>query len=144
MYFKLRYNYPMDDDGGHYMPKDGMDFDGVDGWALGKAFEKPPPQPIRIELVPVEGYTGEPPAMFDRYMCLMSEAMVDALLGAGVDNLDTYPAILVDSLNQREFRYVAVNILGLVSMADVANAWWSKFDHHAQRETRTCANLITT
>jgi hypothetical protein len=135
MYFKLGYDYPMDEDGGYYMPKDGLDFEGVESWALGRPFAKPPPDPIRIELVPVADFTGEPASMFDRYMCLMSPPMVDALRRCGVDNIDTYPAVLVDNANEREFRYFAVNILGLVAAADLSKSQWSNFDSAARLDT---------
>jgi hypothetical protein len=135
MYFKLGYDYPMDDDGGYYMPRDGLDFEGIESWALGRAFAKAPPDPIRIDLVPVQDFTGAPAAMFDRYMCLMSEPMVDVLRRAGVDNIDTYPAILQDSANEREFRYFAVNILGLVAAADLSKSQWTNFDGAPRLDT---------
>ncbi len=135
MYFKLRSDYPMDDDGGYYMPEDGIDFDGVASWALGRRFTRPPPDPIRIALVPIQGFTGEPPPMFDRYMCLMNEDMVTALRGCGVDNLDVYRAVLVDDVNAREFRYFAVNILELVAAADLGKSRWSSFDGDARLDT---------
>jgi hypothetical protein len=34
MYFEPGYDYPVDDDGGYYMPRDGLDFEGVESWAL--------------------------------------------------------------------------------------------------------------
>jgi len=135
MYFKLSYDYPMDDDGGYYMPKDGIDFPGIESWSLGRPFDTPPPDPIRIELVPVTDFTGEPAPMFDRYMCLMGEAMVGALRRCGVDNIDTYPAILVDSVNHREFEYLAINILGLIAAADLSKSQWSNFDGAARIDT---------
>ncbi len=135
MYFKLDHDYPMDDNGGYYMPEDGIDFDGVESWALGRPFERPPPDPIRIELVPVSGFSGEPAPMFDGYMCLMSEPMVAALRQCGVDNIDTYPALLVDSVNDRQFRYLAVNILGLVAAADLTQSEWSNFDGAPRLDT---------
>lgn len=135
MYFKLRYEYPMDEEGGYYVPSDGVDFDGIESWALGRPFTQPPPDPIRIDLVPVEGFTGEPASMFDRYMCLMNEPMVTALRGCGVDNLDSYPALLVDAVNAREFHYFAVNIIGLVAAADLGPSQWSNFDGAARIDT---------
>ena len=135
MYFKLGYDYPMDEDGGYYMPKDGLDFEGIESWALGRPFSRPPPDPIRIELVPVADFTGEPAAMFDRYMCLMSASMVDALRRSGVDNIDTYPAVLVDAANERQFEFFGVNILGLVVAADLGKSQWSNFDGAARLDT---------
>jgi hypothetical protein len=135
MYFKLGYDYPMDDDGGYYLPKDGLDFEGIESWALGRPFDKPPPDPIRIELVPIADFTGEPAPMFDRYMCLMREELVGALRRSGVDNIDTYPAILSDSVHDRQFRYLAVNILGLIAAADLGKSQWSNFDGAARLDT---------
>ena len=135
MYFKLDYDYPMDEDGGYYVPKDGVDFDGIESWSLGRPFTQPPPDPIRLDLVPVGGFTGEPAAMFDRYMCLMSPPIVDALRRSGVDNIDTYPVILVDAANEREFHYFGVNILGLVAAADLGKSQWSNFDGAARLDT---------
>jgi uncharacterized protein DUF1629 len=135
MYFKLGYDYPMDEDGGYYMPRDGLDFDGIESWALGRPFAKPPPDPMRIELVPVADFTGEPAAMFDRYMCLMSPPMVEALRRSGVDNIDTYPALLVDAANERQFDYFGVNILGLVAAADLGKSQWTNFDGAPRLDT---------
>jgi hypothetical protein len=135
MYFRLGYDYPMDEDGGYYMPKDGLDFPGIESWALGRPFAQPPPDPIRIELVPVADFTGEPASMFDRYMCLMSPPMVEALRRGGVDNIDTYPALLVDGPNERQFPYFGVNILGLVAAADLGKSQWSNFDGAARLDT---------
>jgi hypothetical protein len=53
----------------------------------------------------------------------------------GVDNIDTYPAVLVDNANEREFRYFAVNILGLVAAADLSKSQWSNFDSAARLDT---------
>jgi len=135
MYFKLRYDIPTDEEGGYYMPEDGLDFEGVESWALGRVFTKAPPDPIWIGLLPVADFTGEPSAMFDRYMCLMNEPMVEALRRGGVDNIDTYPAILHDSVNGRQFRYLAVNILGLVAAADLSKSRWRNFDGAARLDT---------
>ncbi len=135
MYFTLDHDYPMDDDDGYYMAEDGIDFDGVDSWALGRRFTRPPPDPIQIALVPVKDFTGEPSPMFDGYMCLMNEAMVTALRGCGVDNLDVYRAVLTDHVNAREFRYFAVNILELVAAADLRKSQFSSFDGDVRLDT---------
>src|SRR5262245_57729555 len=111
MYYVLGCEYPVDDNGGHYFIEDGLEFDGIDSWAMGRVFAKPPPNPIVLNLIPVEGYQGVPPEMHDAFMLLMSNRMVNVLKRAGVDNLDTYPAILRDEVNTREFSYQAVNIL---------------------------------
>ena len=52
--------------------------------------------------------------------CLMSRPLVDALHEAGVDNLEVFPAVLVDSAtgNARE-DYCVVNVVGKVAAADM-------------------------
>ncbi len=50
---------------------------------------------------------------------LMSELLIDALRSAGVDNLDTYDAVIRETRTGREHHgYKAVNIVGLVKAAD--------------------------
>jgi len=53
---------------------------------------------------------------------LMSLELVNAFNKAGVDNLDTYDAIVREVRTGREHRYKAVNIIGLVSGADMAKS----------------------
>jgi hypothetical protein len=53
---------------------------------------------------------------------IMSLELVNAFKKAGVDNLDTYDAIVREVRTGREHRYKAVNIIGLVSGADMAKS----------------------
>jgi hypothetical protein len=135
MYYRLGYRYPKDENDGYYMVEDGVDFDGVRSWALGQPFEKPPPEPIRLDLVPINDFTGVPPDMFDGYMCLMSKSMVDTVKSMGVDNIETYRAILDDKPNGREFEYFAVNILGVVAAANLGESEWENLDGPALLDT---------
>jgi hypothetical protein len=66
-YFLLRPIYPVDEAGGYYDIDDGIDFDGIPGWALGTKFDRLPPDPISISisLNTVEGYVGSPPELSD-------------------------------------------------------------------------------
>src|SRR5262245_41291845 len=102
-YFELGYDYPMDEEDRHYMVEDGIDFEGVRSWALGEPFGVVLPDPITIPLVPVGGFLDAPPDMFDGYMCLMSARMVGVLRESGVDNLELFPAKLVDGEKERTF-----------------------------------------
>jgi hypothetical protein len=53
------------------------------------------------------------------YPELMSERLIDTLRGAGVDNLQLFDAVIVNSKTGEEIHgYKVVNILGLVSAAD--------------------------
>jgi hypothetical protein len=135
MYYRLGYTYPKDDDGGYYMVEDGVDFDGVSSWALGRRFEAALPDPIQISLVPVSGFTGDPPDMFDEYMCLMSTRMIETLIATGASNLDAYRAVLRDEENGRQFDYHAVNIIGLVAASDLAKSEWENLDGPARLDT---------
>lgn len=135
MYYVLAHDYPVDENGGYYFIEDGLEFEGVGSWALGRPFSQPPPRPILVNLVPIEGFTGEPPEMKDGYMLLMSNRLVDTLKEAGVDNIDCYPAILRDEVNDREFNYQAVNILGLLQVADLGKSEWENHDGEAKLDT---------
>src|SRR5690349_9839457 len=76
------------------------------------------PTPLRFELDPDWGrdiavFTGS-------QIPLMRKDLIEALRSAGVDNLDTYDAIIVDPRDRREVHeYQAVNIVGLVAAADL-------------------------
>lgn len=135
MYYRLGYTYPTDEDGGYYMIEDGVDFDGVRSWALGQPFTANLPNPIPLELVPVNDFQGEPPDMFDGYMCVMSAPMVEALLATGADNVDAYPTQLTDNANGRQFDYRAVNLIGLIAAADLAKSEWENLDGEPKLDT---------
>ncbi|HEX6246053.1 MAG TPA: hypothetical protein VFZ61_34250, partial [Polyangiales bacterium] len=83
MYYRLGYEYPIDEDGGYYEIDDALDFEGVRSWALGQPFEVLLPDPIRVELRPVSHFRGLPPDLLDGYLCLMSAPMVAALQALG-------------------------------------------------------------
>jgi hypothetical protein len=87
----------------------------IDGQRLG--FEVP--VPIVVELDP--DYPGTPKALYGTHpVPVMSDDVVDALVAAGVDNLELFPAILIDPSSGVEYRnYKAFNIVGKVSAADM-------------------------
>lgn len=90
-------------------------------WRDGAKIPVEIPQPLIYEiegddegvLWPYYDATGAP---------LMSLELVNAFSKAGVDNLDTYDAIVREVRTGREHRYKAVNIIGLVSGADMAKS----------------------
>lgn len=52
--------------------------------------------------------------------CLMSRELVDALRESGVDNIEVFPAVLVDSSTAEERDdYCVVNVVGKVAAADM-------------------------
>lgn len=136
-FFILDYEYPEGEDGQHYMVDDGMDFDGVDSWALGRPFDQAPPNPIVITMSQSDPeWNGpRPPPMIDEYMCLMSEQIVDALKSIPVGNIDIYPAVLKDEEAGLEWRYYGVNIIGLVQSADLEKSKWLNLDGPARHDT---------
>ncbi len=119
MYYVLDYDYPRDEEGRSYTIEDELDFEGVRSWTLGRPFTAKLPNPIHVQLIPEDGFQGNPPEMFHEYICLMSKPMVKAIRSAGADNLDVYPAVLVDNVNQRLFDYQAVNIIGMMAVVEI-------------------------
>jgi hypothetical protein len=67
----------------------------------------------------------EEPRMFAFFPepCVMHQNFVAALRKAGVDNVQTFPAVITEEETGRQFTdYVAANIVGLVSCANVAES----------------------
>lgn len=59
---------------------------------------------------------------WDSTLPIMTKRLYEALVAAGVDNLDTYPVVLTDSRSGAEIPgYVAFNIIGLVPAAALEN-----------------------
>src|SRR5687768_6374706 len=93
-------------------------------WQTGSRFDDPPPVPVRVTLNP--DFPGVLVPMFDAGILLLEKKMVGALRDAGVDNLDTYDALLEDPATGNVVNsYAAVNIIGAVAVADLANSNFS-------------------
>ncbi|MCG5052059.1 MAG: hypothetical protein KA712_03780 [Myxococcales bacterium] len=134
-YFVLQARTPVDDEGGYYDIGDGIELDGVRSWALGVPITASLATPLVVPLTPIEGFTGDVPALADGYLCLMSHPLVEALRAAGVDNLQTFDAVLVDETHGRTFAYQAVNIIGMVAAADLQASQWENLDGPAKMDT---------
>jgi hypothetical protein len=128
MYYVLECDYPDDDNDGYLDIDDGIDIDGIDSWSAGERFTVPVPNPIGVEAMPEGDYTGPPIEMHDGNLLLMSPRLVAALREAGVDNLDCYPAVIVNIETKKKYEYQAVNIIGLVAAADLGKSQWSSYD----------------
>jgi hypothetical protein len=90
-------------------------------WQTGSRFESPPPTPVEVTLNPE--FPGLMMPMFDSGILLFSERMIKALTESGVDNLDLYDAVIRDVATGKSYReYKAVNIIGLVSCADLSRS----------------------
>jgi hypothetical protein len=88
------------------------------GWNFGARLTEVS-EPVEAEMVK----PGEMVSMFHGAGLLMTDPLVDALKEAGVDNLDTYQAVIRDPKSNRTWtNYKAVNIIGVVSCADMAKS----------------------
>lgn len=128
MYYVMSYVVPQDEDGGYFDVDDGLEFEGVDSWSLGRPFAVRLPEPIVIDLTVVDDYAGPPSDLYDGNMCLMSARLVEALQAAGVDNLQTYRAALRNSDTGETFDFRAVNIVGVIAAADLGESAWTSHD----------------
>lgn len=88
-------------------------------WTLGARFSTPPPTPVPVLIC--EGYEEESPLPYVNVPPVMSDPLHQALLAAGVSNLDVYEAELVSEDGRvRLPGYKAFNVIGLVAAADMA------------------------
>jgi len=100
---------------------EGVDFDGVGSWRLGKKFEVEPPNPAIIKIM--SGYPSDLVEMYYDDAIVITTRLLVALQEAGVDNLDTYPCVIVnEETGFRTEDYVAVNLIGLVKAVDIDNS----------------------
>lgn len=64
--------------------------------------------------------SGKPLAAYYSGRCLMLRTLVEALEGAGVDNLQVFPAVLTEkTTGEAREDYCVVNVLGKVAAADM-------------------------
>lgn len=87
-------------------------------WTMGVYWEDPISQPIKLNIDPDSG-TDMPDAFFVG-IPLFSERLLNLLNSWGVDNIQTYDALLTDARNNHVYNnYKAVNIVGMVSCANL-------------------------
>lgn len=85
---------------------------------LAPDFLRPPPEPVRAEVK--AGYAGAMLEFWDDPVPLMTKRLYQALVDAGVTNIDTYAAEIVDPrAGTTNAEYVAFNIVGKISAADL-------------------------
>jgi hypothetical protein len=93
-------------------------------WVLGSRFKTPPPTPVAATLQLREG--SRRIELWSSPLPVMTRRLHEALLRAGVANLDTYPAELTDPESGAVYTdYVAFNIIGCIAAADLGR---SKYD----------------
>jgi hypothetical protein len=84
-------------------------------------FRREPAQPVRAEIK--SGYSGALIEFWDDPVPLMTKRLHRALQGAGVTNIDTYDAEIVDPKSGKvNTDYVAFNIVGKISAADLTKS----------------------
>lgn len=83
----------------------------------GAPITEPLPEPLTFE---IEVRGGPVPDYLSLMIPVFSDRLVEALREAGVDNLQTFPAVLVDGATKERWEgYQAINILGKVACADM-------------------------
>jgi hypothetical protein len=87
-------------------------------WRTGTKLTISVPQPLLYELDSKR--LGELKALYyEESIPIMRDDLVEALVAAGVDNLELFDAVVYDPENQKEYtNYKAFNIVGLVAAAD--------------------------
>jgi hypothetical protein len=96
-------------------------------WDDGCVFTKPIRTPIEVRLMPYDArdpnQSPAMPSLFKGKVPLFSDKLIAAIQSAGVDNLATYEARIFDPDSGKwHTHYKAVNVLGLVSAADMARS----------------------
>jgi hypothetical protein len=86
------------------------------GWFTGQRLTETVPDPVEcLVLEP-----GEMQSMFTGGCLLMTDDLIAALRGAGVDNLDVYNAVIRnDETGETWSNYKSVNIVGVISAVDL-------------------------
>jgi hypothetical protein len=89
-----------------------------------QAYKKPPQTPIVATIE--EGDEGVMAEFWDNPVPLMTRKLYERLLGAGIDNLEIYPAeIREDASGKVHSDYVAFNLIGSVAAADLQGSTYT-------------------
>lgn len=93
---------------------------------LGRRISAPLPTPLRFAMHPTWG--RDLLLFLGSQVPVMRKDLIAALREVGVDNIDTYDAIIYDPYNSRDvLDYQAVNIIGVVAAADLATSDYESF-----------------
>ena len=88
---------------------------------MGQRFPAPPPTPVLVDLN--TDFPGIMMPMFDKGVLLFTKPMLASIEAAGVDNLETFDAILHDpATGQKYNNYKAINIVGAVAAANLGES----------------------
>ena len=95
-----------------------------DTWWAGTKFQRPPDLPVVAEIK--KGYEDADLLDFFGPASLLSNALYEALIAAGVDNLEVYDAEIQSEDGKIVHKnYKAFNLIGLVKAADMAKSQFS-------------------
>lgn len=122
------------------------DIEGVkrNAFRLGRKIDVNVPEPIEFSLDPT--VHGDMPTFFRNPYKIMKLDFLETLQKAGVDNIDTYAAVIRDTENDRIWEnYAIANIVGVVDAADMDKSEYAGdsnmisvlFDSLAIDETKT-------
>lgn len=90
-------------------------------WMTGELIIAPVPTPVVFTLD--AEYPGKLKPMYEGTILLMRDDLLRALDSAGVDNLQSFPAVIVDDTKgEKHTNYSAVNIVGTIACADMAES----------------------
>jgi hypothetical protein len=96
-------------------------------WISGQRFDPPPPIPVKITIEP--GESGHLDDYYDSKIYLMTKRLASFFADAGVDNLDIYAAEILEVESGKIFTdFVAFNVIGLVSAADMKKSRFTNID----------------
>jgi hypothetical protein len=119
-YFVLACREPMDWDDSA-LPDGIPPPPGSISWCAGQRFVTPPQEPVQVLLNPT--HSDQLLTYYDTDAILMPKRMLDTLRAGGVDNLDAYDAVIRhEGTGFVTEEYVAANLVGLVSAADIAKS----------------------
>ncbi len=118
MYYILK-QQDEDENSGYMEIEEGKHCKGFRNWGVGRTTSTVPSDDVIIDVVPYDGYQGDPPDFSDSSIPLMSERLRKALEGAGVDNILYHPVTLKNTETGQTYPYYAFNLIGRVSMVDL-------------------------
>jgi hypothetical protein len=85
------------------------------------------PDPLEIDIDPLGPQLDEMvpslPDVFTISGLVLSQRLYQTIVDFGVDNLDVYPAVMIDSQTKQRFpHFYAVNVVGLIAAADMVKS----------------------
>lgn len=90
-------------------------------WMTGELIIRQIPNPFIFELIPE--FPGKMKPMYEGSVPLMRDDLLDALISAGVDNLQVFPALIRDRVKGQDYEnYKVVNIVGTVACANMTES----------------------